>query len=131
MPKTTDEKIDERDGGMYLWEKNTLRHVDESGRDIIKTDTEKKPPIPESNEARKGVVKKFKDKMADQSLYEWGRHTLRKIDELGRDVLKLDTAKYPDIPERSSRASRLKAAIDKQGERARRIYDKFKKRIKG
>ena len=67
----------------------------------------------------------------DHELYEWGRHTLRKIDELGRDVLKLDTAKLPEIPERSSRAARLKAAIDKQGERAKRICDKFKKRIKG
>jgi len=67
----------------------------------------------------------------DHELYEWGRHTLRKIDELGRDVLKLDTAKLPEIPERSGRAARLKAAIDKQGERAKRICDKFKKRIKG
>ena len=35
----------------------------------------------------------------DKELYEWGRHTLRKIDELGRDVLKLDTDKKPPIPE--------------------------------
>ena len=61
----------------------------------------------------------------DHELYEWGRHTLRKIDELGRDVLKLDTEKKPPIPERSSRAARLKAAIDKQGERTRRIWDKL------
>ena len=32
----------------------------------------------------------------DHELYEWGRHTLRKIDELGRDVLKLDTDKKPE-----------------------------------
>lgn len=67
----------------------------------------------------------------DEQLYEWGRHTLRKIDELGRDVLKLDTDKKPPIPERSSRAARLKAAIDAQGEKAKRICEKFKKRIKG
>jgi len=67
----------------------------------------------------------------DHELYEWGRHTLRRIDELGRDVLKIDTDKKPPIPERSSSAARLKAAIDKQGERAKRICDKFKKRVKG
>ena len=66
----------------------------------------------------------------DKPLYEWGRHTLRKIDELGRDVLKLDTEKMPEIPERSTRASRLKAEIDKQGEKARRIWGKFSKRIR-
>ena len=65
----------------------------------------------------------------DHELYEWGRTTLRKIDELGRDVLKLDTEKKPEIPERSSRATRLKVAIDKQGERTRRIWDKFRKRL--
>ena len=66
----------------------------------------------------------------DKELYEWGRTTLRKIDELGRDVLKLDTDKKPPIPERSSRAARLKAAIDKQGEKARRIWGKFSKRMR-
>ena len=72
-----------------------------------------------------------KENIMSHSLYEWGRHTLRKIDELGRDVLKLDTDKMPEIPERSSRAARLKAAIDKQGEKAHRVFTKFKKRIKG
>ena len=66
----------------------------------------------------------------DHELYEWGRHTLRKIDELGRDVLKLDTEKKPEIPERSGRAARLKAAIDAQGEKARRIWGKFSKRMR-
>ena len=32
----------------------------------------------------------------DKELYEWGRNTLRKIDEIGRDVLKLDTEKKPE-----------------------------------
>ena len=66
----------------------------------------------------------------DHELYEWGRHTLRKIDELGRDVLKLDTEKKPEIPERSGRAARLKAAIDEQGEKARRIWGKFSDRMR-
>ena len=66
----------------------------------------------------------------DHELYEWGRHTLRRIDELGRDVLKLDTEKKPPIPESSSRSARLKAAIDKQGERTKKIWDKFSKRMR-
>ena len=41
-----------------------------------------------------------------------------------------DTEKKPEIPERSGRAARLKAAIDEQGEKARRIWGKFSKRMR-
>lgn len=55
------------DHELYEWGRHTLRKIDELGRDVLKIDTEKKPPIPESNEARTGVVKKFKDKMDEQA----------------------------------------------------------------
>ena len=65
MSKTTEEKIDERGEGrgFYEWTRHTLRKIDRFGRDVLKLDTASKPAIPESTEARTGVVKKFKKKM--------------------------------------------------------------------
>ena len=89
MSKTTEEKIDEMHygRGFYEWTPKSLRRLDDKGRDILKLDTAKKPAIPESTEARTGVVKKFKEKM-DKEKTESARYSRgwdARYDHRGKD----------------------------------------------
>ncbi len=67
--------------------------------------------------------------MPDPKLfYLWTRRTLRHIDRFGRDVLKLDTDKKPEIPEASGLVRRLKAASDKVAKKKDAILKRMGKR---
>ena len=69
----------------------------------------------------------------DHELYEWGRHTLRRIDELGRDVLKLDTEKKPETPESNEDCKgivkKFKDKMDQTADKKRAIFKRMGKNV--